>query len=97
MYSETNDTEGNTMSQQQKAESFQRLVEIREEMAELVHEAQNLVRQDFRNDYSNAEAYWLAHLKCALGDMGYPTYSTTFSKFLESNEEEAYEDEDYFE
>ena len=83
----------------QKAESFQRLVEVREEIAQLVEEAQHLVRTDFKDDYSNAEGYWLAHIKCALGDMGYHTYNTTFSGFLRSNDEAAYEDEeeDYFE
>ena len=84
----------------QQAEAFQRLVEIREEMVELIQETQHLVRSDFKSDYPNAEAYWIAHIKCALGDMGYPTYSSTFSQFLEGNEEGAYEDdeeEDFFE
>jgi len=84
----------------QKVEALQRLIEIREEMAELIHETQDLVRTEFPGNYSNAEAYWIAHIKSALGDMGYPTYSTTFMTFLEGNEEGAYEDEeeeDFFE
>ena len=84
----------------QKLEALQRLIEIREEMAELIHETQDLVRTEFPGNYSNAEAYWIAHIKSALGDMGYPTYSTTFHGALESMEEEVYEgeeEEDFFE
>ena len=87
----------------QKVEALQRLIEIREEMAELIHETQDLVRTEFPGDYPNAESYWIAHIKCALGDMGYPTYSTTFHGALESIEGEVYdvededEEENYFE
>lgn len=78
----------------QKAEAFQRLVEIREEIDELIHEAADLVRSEFRSDYANADSYWIPHIKSALGSDNYPTYSPTFQSFLESNEEEAFEEED---
>lgn len=80
-----------------KVEVFERLQEIREEMAELIHETENLMRSDFKSEYHNAEAYWIAHIKSALGDMGYPTYSTTFFSALESIEGEVYEGEYEFE
>lgn len=69
-------------------ESLDRLNDIHQEMSRLIEEAEGLVRADFPESYPNAEAYWLAHLKCALGGHGYHTYSTTFLSFLESGDEE---------
>jgi hypothetical protein len=78
----------------QKVEAFERLMELREEMAVAVQEVEGIMRQEFKHKYQNAEAYWIAHIKSALGDMGYPTYSTTFHGALESMEEEVYEGEE---
>ena len=79
----------------QKVEAFERLQEIREEMVELIQETQELMRAEFKHEYQNAGAYWIPHIKSALGDMGYPTYSTTFSSALGSLEDAVYEVEEF--
>ena len=53
----------------QKVEAFERLMELREEMAVAVQEVEGIMRQEFKHEYHNAEAYWIAHIKSALGDM----------------------------
>ena len=87
-----------------KEQAFNRLVEIREEMEDMIRETEQLMRKEFRGEYMNAEVYWIAHVKNALGNMGYQTHSTTFSSALESIEGEVYdvededeEEENYFE
>ena len=81
--------------------AFNRLVEIREEMEEMIRETEQLMRKNFRGEYVNAEVYWIAHIKNALGGMGYHTHSSTFLSALNSieGEEDSYEEEeeDYFE
>ena len=81
-----------------KEQAFNRLVEIREEMEDMIRETEQLMRKEFSYEYQNAEVYWIAHMKTAMGNMGYRTYSTTFSSALESIEGEVYdvEDEEYF-
>jgi len=76
-----------------KEQAFNRLVEIREEMEDMIRETEQLMRKEFRGEYTNAEVYWIAHIKNALGNMGYHTYSTTFYGALESIEGEVYEEE----
>jgi len=85
-----------------KEQAFNRLVEIREEMEEMIRETEQLMRKEFRGEYTNAEVYWIAHIKNALGGMGHHTHSTTFYSALESIEGEVYDveeevDEDGFE
>jgi hypothetical protein len=86
-----------------KEQAFNRLVEIREEMEDMIRETEQLMRKEFSYEYQNAEVYWIAHIKNALGNMGYHTYSTTFYGALESIEGEVYdvedeeEEENYFE
>ena len=85
-----------------KEQAFNRLVEIREEMEDMIRETEQLMRKEFRGEYINAEVYWIAHMKNALGGMGYHTHSTTFQSALESIEGEVYgaeeeEEENYFE
>lgn len=83
------------MSKEMKLE---RLLELREEMEENIREVESIMRKEFRGEYINAEVYWIAHIKNALGGMGYHTHSTTFQSALESLEEEVYErEEDEFE
>lgn len=81
------------MNKLDKIDSLNRLMEIRDQMGELISEADDLVRREFPYDYPNASSYWLAHIKCSLGGYGYHTYSTTFLSALESYEEECYDDE----
>jgi len=76
-----------------KYEAFQRLNEIFEQMDALISEVDYLTRHEFPEDYPNASSYWIAHIKSALGNYGYHTYSTTFHSFLESLEEE-FDDEE---
>lgn len=78
-----------------KEQAFNRLVEIREEMEDMIRETEKLMRKNFEHEYQNAEVYWIAHIKSALGDMGYHTYSTTFKVALESMEDEVYEEDEY--
>ena len=77
-----------------KEQAFNRLVEIREEMEDMIRETEQLMRKEFRGEYMNAEVYWIAHVKNALGNMGYHTHSTTFAGALESIEDEVYETEE---
>jgi hypothetical protein len=72
------------------AEKLNRLVEIREEMEELIRETESIMRKEFHSEYQNAEVYWIAHIKNAIGGMGYHTYSTTFTGALEALEGEVY-------
>lgn len=71
-----------------KYEAFERLNEIFEEMDALISEVDSLTRSEFPYEYENARVYWIAHIKSALGNYGYHTYSTTFNSFLESLEKE---------
>lgn len=77
-----------------KYEAFERLNEIFEEMDVLISEVDELTRCEFPEVYPNAKSYWIAHIKSALGNHGYHTYSTTFHSFLESLEEEMNEMEE---
>lgn len=70
-----------------KYETIARLADIREEMCELLNEADRLVRSEFPYEYENARSYWIGHLKSALGGYDYHTYSTTFLSCLESLDE----------
>lgn len=45
---------------------IERLLEIKEELADLVQEAETLLRGT--EEHARARAYWLAHIRCALDD-----------------------------
>lgn len=64
-----------TMTKLNKAErldAVERLVEIREEIEELVHEAYDLVKSCDEDEARRADAYWRAHIITALSnDHGY--------------------------
>jgi len=77
-----------------KYEAFQRLNELFEQMDALIFDVDRIIRHEFPEDYPNAKSYWIAHIKSALGNHGYHTYSTTFHSFLESLEEEMNEMEE---
>ena len=77
-----------------KYEAFQRLNEIFEEMNALISEVDSLTRREFPYEYENARSYWIGHIKSALGDSSYPTYSTTFESALRSIDEEMNEMEE---
>ena len=50
-----------------RAEALDRLKEIRDEMLELLDEADRILRHDFGGlIYDRAKSYWLAHVKMAL-------------------------------
>ena len=80
--------------------AFDRLVEIQDQMEEMIRETEQLMRENFRSEYVNAEVYWIAHIKNALGGMGYHTHSSTFLSALNSIEgkEDTYneDEEDLF-
>lgn len=57
------------------SEAAGRLEEIRDEMLELIREAEKLVGGT--DEYERARGYWLAHIKSALGSDNYPTHATT--------------------
>ena len=73
-----------------KYEAFQRLNELFEQMDALISEVDDLTRSEFPYEYENARSYWIAHIKSALGNHGYYTYSTTFQSFLEELEKKFY-------
>lgn len=77
-----------------KEMQLDRLQELREEMEANIREVESIMRKEFRGEYMNAEVYWIAHIKNALGGMGYHTYSTTFQSALESLEDEVYEQDE---
>jgi hypothetical protein len=76
-----------------KIEAFHRLFALRDQIEAAIDEVSTIMRKDFPYEYQNAEVYWIAHIKSALGGYGYSTYSTTFQSALESLEEELYDDE----
>ena len=79
-----------------KSQALERLMELREDMDDAIREASDIIRQEFNGEYASANSYWIAHIKSALGDENYPTYSPTMSSTLNRIEEEVYEeDEDY--
>jgi len=51
----------------QKTESFNRLIEINEEIENLVSEADRIIRNDFKFEYNRASSYWIGHINSALG------------------------------
>ena len=86
------DRKGNGMNT--KYEAFQRLNDIFEEMNALISEVESLTRSEFPYEYENARAYWIGHIKSALGNHNYPTYSTTFESALRFIDEEMNEMEE---
>lgn len=74
-----------------RIQQFERLQQLREEMVEQLREVEDIMREDFAHEYTNAEVYWIAHIKNALGGMGYYTHSTTFESALESIEQQVYD------
>ena len=55
--------------------AIDRLIEIREEMAELLGEAAEVLVHADRSLHNAAEAYWLSHIGTALGIDGYSMLS----------------------
>lgn len=56
----------------------QELLDIRQEIAVLLEQAEGVLREvPNQSERGPAEAYWLAHIRCALGDFGYMTHATT--------------------
>lgn len=66
-------------------EKAEQLEEIRDQMLELLQEARGVMMGT--SDYSNADAYWLAHLETALGTERYRTYSTTMQDAIDAFKE----------
>ncbi len=63
----------------------QELLDIRKGIAMLLDQASGVLRDVERSGERNAaEAYWMAHIKCALGDMGYSTHATTMIDTINS-------------
>ena len=56
-------------------EALDRLIEIREEMAELLGEAGEVLARTDYSLHNAAEAYWLSHISTALGTNGYSMLS----------------------
>lgn len=48
------------------AERIERLTEIKDQMKELLGEAEQLLRDT--NEEDSARAYWMAHIRCSLDD-----------------------------
>ena len=77
-------------------ESLDRLKEIRDEMLELLDEADRILRRDFGGlIYERAKSYWLAHVKMALTkDHGYLGGSMVdFEDTLKEIEEDGVEED----
>ena len=68
----------------------QELLEIRNEIAGLLEQAEGVLREvNDQGERQSAEAYWLPHIRCALGDFGFSTYSPTmFSTITALTEDE---------
>jgi len=83
------------MSTYEKVEAFNRLTELQEEMNESIRETEQIMRKQFPYEYRNAEAYWIAHLKTALGNHGFTnsTRSPTFLSCLNKLEDNVYDNE----
>ncbi|MCA1806862.1 MAG: hypothetical protein LC687_03220 [Actinobacteria bacterium] len=77
-----------------KSQAFERLMELREDMDDAIREASDIIRQEFNSEYASANSYWIAHIKSALGDENYPTYSPTMTSTLVNIEEDTYEEEE---
>lgn len=73
-----------------KVENFHRLFDLRDKISDALYEVERIMKNEFPSEYQNAEVYWIAHIKSALGGYGYHTYSTTFLSALEVLEEEIY-------
>lgn len=81
-------------------ESYKRLVAIREEMMDLLHEAKEIMRREAdAHTYQAAKSYWIGQIDVALGGGAFvDTYDTTMQKHLkqlnpgDKNEED---DEEY--
>ena len=61
------------------------LADLREEICGLLEQAESILRTlDDQGERRSAEGYWLAHLRCALGDLGYTTHSPTMFSTIEA-------------
>jgi len=80
--------------QQDNSEKLERLMEIKEEMLELLREANSLLRD--APMYDRAKGYWIAHIRTALDkDHGYMGGSMcTFQDTIEEFEHYAYGDDE---
>lgn len=86
----------NKIVNEARVESLDRLEEIRDEMLELLDEADRILRRDFGGlIYERAKSYWLAHVKMALTkDHGYLGGSMVdFEDTLKEIEEDGVEED----
>ena len=75
-------------------EALDRCMEIREEIFQLLSEAEDLIRSTEERDLeTRSNSYWLGHMRCALGSDAYSTYSYTMRDLLEELEERGYNEE----
>ncbi len=75
-------------------EALDRCMEIREEIFQLLSEAEDLIRATEERDLeTRSNSYWLGHMRCALGSDAYSTYSYTMRDLLEELEERGYNEE----
>ena len=82
-------------TQERIREALERCMDIREEMFQLVSEAEDLIRATEERDLETRSiSYWIGHIRCALGSDNYSTYSFTMRDMLEELEERAYEEFD---
>lgn len=71
------------------------LEEIHEQMTELLRQADRLVHSvGNRSIEARAEGYWIAHIKSALGGMGYSTHATTLEDTIGEIANLAYGDDE---
>lgn len=65
-------------------EDYDRLVDIRVEMMDLLEEAKNIIRMSGnRSVYERAKSYWIGHVDAGLGEGNYvDTYEYTMAKTI---------------
>lgn len=68
------------------------LEDLRYEIVEAIQNADKLLRGN--RHYNSASGYWIAHIKSALGDMGYSTHATTMQDTIDSIREETEDEAD---
>lgn len=77
-------------------ETAAKLEDLRDQMLMLVEEATQLLRHTDVPEltYERARQYWIGHIKSALGDDNYPTYSPTMQSTIDELMAEPEADDD---
>jgi len=59
------------VSQNEMIEALDSMIDLKNQLDDIVDELEQIIRRTFPRNYSRAQAYWLGHMKSAIGGYGY--------------------------